>query len=46
MNKIGIKIPYPENSNGGLRRINGETIIIKLPSEIKFGEIGWFSGQE
>ena len=35
-NTIGIKIPYPENSNGKLRGFRSETIKIKLPSEIRF----------
>ena len=42
-NTIGIKIPYPENSNGKLRGFNSETIKIKLPSEIRLQDIGWFS---
>ena len=42
-NSIGIKIPYPEDSNGRLTAFNGETIKFKLPTEIKLEELGWFS---
>ena len=42
-NSIGIKIPYPENSNEKLPGFKSETIKIRLPGGIRLQDIGWFS---
>ena len=42
-NRVGIKVPYPENSDVKLPAYNGQTLILKLPNGIKSNEIGWLS---